>query len=398
MRKITAILLILALLLPWAALAEGAELSGKAASRTGPGTQYSEELGALTLPMTLTVVGRVDGETGWYHVEYTKSQKLYRVYILQSRVKNAGDVPVESSAYTEDTIIADTKSYYGPGEHYAARPGILAANTAVRVFGVDGEWALCDFRDDWRWARGYIHVSNLAHTTVYSPALIAAPETPVPVQATEEPWSVAEDSWSVTDEEPWSVTDEPWSVEPETTPAPAVPAVVSGLPLSADMLPMVNAAAFLSLTAPENIYVGPGEQYPVQTPGDQTASLGILFTGVRVYGMENGLALIRYFSGEPGEFRYGWVTPAALAGFDQVELPALQLTGIPAVLTRAAILADDPDILAEDGTELAENTPVTALAFLNGDPAYVYCEYTQYENGQFVNVRGFLPAEDLRTR
>ena len=377
MKRILALLLTV-LLLPWAALAEGAELSGgKTATRTGPGTQYTEELGTLAPPLRLTVIGRVDDGAGWYHVEYTRGQKLYRVYVLKSRVKNAGDAPVENNELTPDVTLEETKAYYGPGEEYAARPGKVAANTEVRVAGVEGEWALCDYREDWRWARGYLPVSCLANTTIYSPALIQQ------VQPTQESWTVLPE-----------ITEEPWTVLPDITEAPV--SAVGGEALNAEELPFVNVAAFLSLAAPVNIYSGPGEQYAVQTTGEQVTASGILYTSVRAYGLENGWVLIRYSSGESGEFRYGWAAPAALAGADQTVLPNLAFARTPAVVARAMTVADDPDILASDGPVLEENNLVTALACLNSDPSFVYCEYTRWVNGQPVPARGFLPAEDLR--
>ena len=67
MKKLLALLLI-ALLLPWTAVGEeGAYLAYKAATRTGPGTQYSENLGTLEPPLNLTVISYAcPAETEWY--------------------------------------------------------------------------------------------------------------------------------------------------------------------------------------------------------------------------------------------------------------------------------------------------------------------------------------------
>ena len=268
MKRLLALLL-LVLLLPWAAVSEnGASLAYRAASRSGPGTQYSEELATLDPPLNLTVISYASrAETEWYHVEFTRSGRLYRCYILKSKVRDAGAVRVESENYTQDTLLASVKAYYGPGENYAARPGTLAAQTEVKVFETEGEWALCEYREDWRWARGYIHVSNLAYTQ-------AAPvETPAP--APEEQGS--------------------WSVLPEDTEyvIPAVPSAAAGLPLDANALPAANAVGVFFLTVAADIYTGPGEQYEIQTFKEDLASLGILSSGVRAYGQENGWVLIR---------------------------------------------------------------------------------------------------------
>ena len=373
MKRLLALLLIV-LLLPWAALAEdGASLAYKAASRTGPGTQYSEELGTLNPPLSLTVISYIArAETEWYHVEFTRGGKLYRTYILKSKVKDAGAVRVESQDYAQDFLAASAKAYYGPGENYAPRPGTLSAQTEVKVFETEGEWALCEYREDWRWARGYIHVSNLTYTQ-------AAPlETAAPAPADEGDWGVLPDD--------------------AETAAPALPSAAAGLPLDTEALPAANAVGLFFLTAAADIYFGPGEQYEIQTFQEDLAALGILSSGVRAYGQENGWVLIRYSNGNPGEYRYGWITPDALSGASEAFLPVLAFAYQPAALIRDAWVAGDPDILMDTEISLPANTAVTALACLNSDPAWVYCEYTRLENNIPVQERAFLPAEVLVTR
>lgn len=371
MKRLLALLL-LVLLLPWAAIGEnGASLAYRAASRSGPGTQYSEELATLDPPLNLTVISYASrGETEWYHVEFTRSGRLYRCYILKSKVRDAGAVRVESESYTQDTLLASVKAYYGPGENYAARPGSLSAQTEVKVFETEGEWALCEYREDWRWARGYIHVSNLAYTQ-------AAPvETPVPVEQGD--WSVLPDDAEI--------------------PMQIVPAVEAGLPLDAEALPAANAVGVFFLTAAADIFTGPGEQYEIQTYKEDLASLGILSSGVRAYGQENGWVLIRYSNGNPGEYRYGWIAPEALSGVSEAFIPVLAFAYQSAALTQDAWVAGDPDILMDTEISLPAGSAVTALACLNGDPAWVYCEYTRLENNIPVFERAFLPADALITR
>ena len=369
MKKLLATLLI-ALLLPWNALGEGgAYLAYKAATRTGPGTQYSENLGTLEPPLDLTVISYAcPAEMEWYHVEFTRGGKLYRIYLLKSKVRDAGAVRVESTAYAQDTLIAAAKAYYGPGEQYAVQPGTLPAQTVVKVFETEGEWALCEYRDDWRYARGYIHVSNLNYTQ-------AAPlETASPAPAEPEGWSVAPD---------------------ETE--PAAPSSGTGLSLNTEALPAVNAVGVFFLTAPADIYAGPGEQYEVQTFQEDLAALGIRSSGVRAYGQENGWVLIRYSNGTPGEYRYGWISPEALSGVSEAFIPVLAFSYQPAALIRDTWVANDPDILDTE-ISLPANTAVTALACLNSDPTWVYCEYTRLENNIPVLERAFLPADSLVTR
>ncbi len=363
-------LLLLSLLLPWAALGEmESSLAYKAASRSGPGTQFTEELATLTPPLSLTVISYAcPAETEWYHVEFTRGGRLYRTYILKSRVKDAGAVRVESNVYTEDILAVSARAYYGPGENYAPRPGTLPAQTQVKVFETEGEWALCEYREDWRYGRGYIHVSNLTWTQA-GPLATSVPEP------------AAEESWSVLPEYEY-----------------AQPAAVPGLPLDAETLPAAGAVGIFFLTVPADIFYGPGEQYEVQTFREDLASLGILSSGVRAYGQENGWVLIRYSNGSVGEYRYGWISPEALAGASEAFIPVMAFANIPAALTRETWVAGDPDIIMDTQISLPAGAAVTALACLNDDPAWVYCEYTRLENGIPVLERGFLPADALATR
>jgi len=358
-------LLLLALMLPWCALAQEGTLNAKTATRTGPGTQYTEEIGTLNAGMQLQVIAQVDTGTAWYHVEFTRNGSTYRIYVLKNRVTAADEVPYESNDGIPDTVLSDAKAHYGPGESYAARPGTVKAGTEVKVACVEGEWALCDYREDWRWARGYLPVSSLMNTQ-------AAPYAPTP--AAEAP--------------------APWSPQPEATAWDAAP--VSGQALTADELPFINAAQVCFLTAATDIYSGPGNDYAVQTSQSDLASLGILGAGVRTYGQENGWALIRYPSGEPGEYRYGFVLPDALASADGGELSPIAFGYVPAAVRENVYAAEDPDILAGGGALLPAGTAVTALGCLNSDPGWVYCEFTRFIDGAGQQrVRGFLPAQAL---
>ena len=362
MKKCMALLLVLMLILPCAALAQEGTLNGKTATRTGPGTKYTEELGTLSPPIQLQVIAQVEtNETRWYHVEFARGGKTYRVYVLESKVKASGYIPWEGNDGIPDVLIASARAYYGPGENYAVRPGTLAQGTEVTVACVEGEWALCEYREDWRWARGYIHVSSLRDTQ----AEAAPQETPV-----------------------W------YEQEPEITIEPGWTAV-SGSALGDDSLPCVNAAVLCFFTAAQDIYAGPGDQYQLQTGRDELTVRGILGAGVRVYGQENGWALIRYPSGEPGEYRYGWVPPEALTSADGAQIPQLSFYYLPTAVLGNVTVTEDPDILGDGEAFLPQGTPVTALAFLNSDPAWVYCDYSWYQDGFAVTARGFLPVETL---
>lgn len=376
MKKLAILLLAAMLALPWAALAgEDVTLMQKTATRSGPGTQYTEETGVLTPPTAVTLVAQTDS---WYHVEYTRGGKTYRAYILKSKVKGTFDLPWESDTTNPDTVLYASTAYFGPGESYAPRRTGLPAGASVKVAGVEGEWALCEYKEDGRWARGYVHVSNLENTqaaSVYVPP-------------------VSYDDWSVLpdEEETYFYTQEPL---PQITPEPYVQQPATGQIRDAGELPMVNAAALYYFTLPRDIYAGPGFQYEVQTAEVDIVPARILNAGVLAYGQENGWVLIRYPSGEPGEYRYGWVLPEALSTAGGPEMAPLSFAYASAVTKEGLWAAYDPDIIQEDTLWLPQGTGVTALACLNSDPAWVYCEYARLEEGQTVISRVFLPAESL---
>ena len=108
MKKLAVLLLAAMLVLPWAALAgEDVTLMQKVATRSGPGTQYTEETGVLTPPAAITLVAQTDS---WYHVEYTRGGKTYRAYILKSKVKGTFDLPWESDTTQPDTVLLFSSS------------------------------------------------------------------------------------------------------------------------------------------------------------------------------------------------------------------------------------------------------------------------------------------------
>ena len=378
MKKLAALLVLFSLLLPWAALAgEDVTLMQKTATRSGPGTQYTEETGVLTPPATVTVVSQTDS---WYHIEYTRGGKTYRAYILKSKAKGTFNVPWENTGTVPDTVLYACTAFFGPGETYAPRRTGLPAGASVKVAQVEGEWALCEYKEDGRWARGYVPVSALENTE-------AGPVSFLPAGGND--WSVLPD-----EEETYIAQQEPTPTQaPAPQPAPEQP--LAGQPLNAETLPQVNAAAIYFFTSPQDIYAGPGFQYTVQTPRSEIVSRGVLNAGVRAYGQENGWVLIRYPSGEPGEYYYGWVTPEALSAAGGADMAPLPFASVPAVTREGLWAAFDPDIIREDTLWLPQGAAVTALACLNSDPAWVYCEYARTEESQPVLSRVFLPAEAL---
>ena len=386
-KRIVSLLLVLLMLLPGLALAATpAALNQPMATRSGPGTKYTEELGTFPVSTNITVVSQVDSNgTIWYQVEFKNNGKLYRAYTGKKRVNAYGSIPWENDLYTEDVTTAYVTPYYGPGDRYAKRRQSLDRGATVRVFQVEGEWALCDFREGSRWARGYINVSDLRNTVG-----VAITPTPVPTQApTKEPRSyfniidpynkICVDYYG--NEYSYRGHDEEFAY------------MVGKLPVMSyfDGVPCIRSHT--------QVFSGPGDTYWCRwnSNGSGYAYTGKNDTNLRIYGKENGWIMIRYPSDANGGYRYGWVIPQAISVANQNKTEGVDFAYLPAVTTRFLSATDDPDSsLQRAGTNVEENVTVTALAFLNEDRDWVYCEYTLWQGGRSYLARGFIPASGLQ--
>ena len=173
MKKWLSWLMILVLLCPLAAWADGvysdpvpARLVQKMATRSGPGTKYTEELGTYPDNTAITAITQaVTNGMGWVQVEFSYSGRLYRAYTPLSRVQLQGEVPYESAQMTDDVTLSASTVYYGPGTNYTARYRQIAQGTQVKVVLTEGTWALCEYLENGQWTRGYLPVSVLKTTT-----------------------------------------------------------------------------------------------------------------------------------------------------------------------------------------------------------------------------------------
>ena len=142
-----------------------ARLNQKMATRSGPGTRYSEELGTIPMSTSIEVINCVTTNgTPWCLVEFTRNGKLYRCYTGLKRIDTSYDLPEGSTSAVKDTVTQDTKVYYGPGKKYAVRTGTLGKGTEVRVYEVEGDWAMVDYVRKKVQQRGYIPVDCLKKT------------------------------------------------------------------------------------------------------------------------------------------------------------------------------------------------------------------------------------------
>lgn len=383
-KKISALLLVLLLLLPeLAAAGTSATLNQKMATRSGPSTKYTEELGTLPITTNITVIAQVETVgTVWYQVEFKMNGKLYRAYTGKKRVNAYGSIPWESDLYTEDVTVAYAKSYYGPGTQYAQRKQAVARGAQVRVFQVEGEWALCDYQEDGKWARGYINTADLKNTAaaapIYEPAPYFQAESKTYFNILDRQNKICVDYYG--NEYCYQGHDEEFAY------------MVGMLPVMSyfDGVPCIRSHT--------EVYSGPGTYYwrRYNNDGSGYAYTGKNDTNLRVYGKENGWIMIRYPSDANGGYRYGWVIPAAISVANQDRTPYVNFAYLPAVTTRYVDATDDPDrSIQYGGTSVSAHITVTALAFLNENRDWVYCEYQLQEGYSSYIARGFIPASGL---
>lgn len=392
-KRLIAFLLVLLLLIPEAALAAvPGTLNQQMATRSGPSTKYTEELGTLPSSTNISVISQVETSgTVWYQVEFRNNGKLYRAYTGKKRVDAYGSIPWEKDEYYEDVTTAYAKSYYGPGEQYAQRRQTVDRGTTVRVYGVDGDWAICDYREDGRWARGYINVSDLKKT-------VAVPATPTPKPtATPVPTPTPEPKviFNILDKDKKICVDYYGNEYSYAGHDEEFAYMVGMLPVMKyfDGVPCIRSHT--------EVYSGPATYYwrRWNTNGSGYAYTGKNDTNLRIYGKENGWIMIRYPSDANGGYRYGWVIPEAISVANQNRTPAVDFAYLPAITTRYVDATDDPDrSIQYGGTSVSEHIEVTALAFLNEKREWVYCEYNLREGSSVYIARGFIPADGLNLK
>lgn len=389
-RKLIALFFLLMMLVPETVLAgTSARLNQKMATRSGPGTKYTEELGTLAQSTSIEVISQVETNgTVWYQVEFAQNGKLYRCYTGKKRVNAVGSVPWENTVYTEDTTITGAKAYYGPGSNYAKRKRDVYKDSAVQVVCVEGEWAQCEYKEKGKWVRSYINVADLANTVA-----VAVTPPPAPTAAPAAPVSNVLEATNIIDRDNHLCIDYYGNVVDYSGHSEDFALLVGTLPVMQyfDGVPCIRSHTY--------VYSGPGEFYwqrYISKIGDY-AHTGKNDKNLRIYGTEDGWLLIRYPSDSNSGFRYGWVTPQAISSENQARAPKVKFAYLPAITTRYSDATDDPDRSVEYvGTTVTAHVEVTALAFLDESRDWVYCEYWLNHNGWEGKSRGFLPADSLR--
>ena len=138
-----------------------ATLTMKMATRLGPGTAYSEELGTQPQSTAITVIEQVTMHgVPWGMVEYTYKNKLYRAYTGMKRIAAGQPVPQGNTEPQSAAVLQQTEAYYGPGYHYAKHEAAVEAGTALEVYGVENGFVLCDYPGEEKLIRAYIPLDS----------------------------------------------------------------------------------------------------------------------------------------------------------------------------------------------------------------------------------------------
>lgn len=155
MKRIAALLLTLCLLtgcMP-ALAATTATTKMPLATRTGPGTQYTEPGTFLTAGQTVTVHTKAwDERSGiwWVQVEFTSGGLTYRVYTGAQRLNvNLANVP-EESVLEYSYLIDSGYGYSGPGWGHAYYDDwYIVRETNCRIMEVEDDFCLIDTASSW---------------------------------------------------------------------------------------------------------------------------------------------------------------------------------------------------------------------------------------------------------
>lgn len=134
-----------------------ASLNQRMATRSGPGTQYSEELGTLKDDTPIQLVHQVTTNgTPWGLAEFDVGGRRYRAYTGMKRISMWEYAPEISESYYEHRLTQSRQAYYGPGYDYAEHKRPVPAGANVRVFWEESGFYVCDWQEDGRWVRGYL--------------------------------------------------------------------------------------------------------------------------------------------------------------------------------------------------------------------------------------------------
>lgn len=166
-----------------------AYLKNRKGTRSGPDTNYTEELGTIDVntPIILYQTEQSEvGDVGWGLIEFTFKGTLVRAYTGTKGIDfYPEEVDHSDKSYTEAKIAEEVKPYYGPGEQYRQCKYALSEGYEVRVCHDENGWALIDYvypKKRSQRARGWVRVEQLSGYMATDELVYVTP-TPVPTPA-----------------------------------------------------------------------------------------------------------------------------------------------------------------------------------------------------------------------
>ena len=144
----------------------GASLIDKMATRSGPGTQYTEEhTYSIDTPIAL-FEQEMGGSVPWGMVELRVEGGMKRVYTGMKRIRTNENVPWANTESTMATVGTDVVPLFGPGRGYLSYKDdqVLPAGTSVEIFHEENGYVMADFKlpGEKRWIRAWLPLSCLA--------------------------------------------------------------------------------------------------------------------------------------------------------------------------------------------------------------------------------------------
>ena len=149
-KKIAALLFLVMLLAVGCASASSkATLKSKMATRTGPGTNYTELGTYFSKGHSVTALTKCydsKNHVWWIEVEFQYRNKYRRAYTGHARLSvSLGQLSEEKLLYTA-ALISDTVPYYGPGEKYEAYQKTLGAGRTGKVYAEEDGWVQFEYK------------------------------------------------------------------------------------------------------------------------------------------------------------------------------------------------------------------------------------------------------------
>ena len=122
-------------------------LNQKMATRTGPGTQYTETHGTLSQDTDIIVYQREldKGGVSWCLVEFMTRGGLVRAYTGEKRIETDGMIPWGPSEPEWAVVGRETQAFFGPSAYYKPSNRNVEAGTVVEVWGRENGYTLIEY-------------------------------------------------------------------------------------------------------------------------------------------------------------------------------------------------------------------------------------------------------------